>query len=104
MVTQVTIKRETFHVTKFGDIPGGVRPPLKKSWPAPLNALLNACWDRDASRRPPIAEVCRRLREMVVSLGGQDPVILEEERSTNGSDDLEEERSYRPLVAEHAAA
>jgi hypothetical protein len=41
---------------------------------------------------------------MVVSLGGQDPVILEEERSTNGSDDLEEERSYRPLVAEHAAA
>ena len=84
---------------------GGARPPLKKSWPAPLNALLNECWDRDASRRPPIAEVCRRLREMVVVLGGPEaidtPVVLEEGRNT---DDLEEERSYRPLVAEHAAA
>ena len=42
---------------------------------------------------------------MVVVLGGPDaidtPVVLEQERNT---DDLEEERSYRPLVAEHAAA
>ena len=42
---------------------------------------------------------------MVVVLGGPEaidtPVVLEEGRNT---DDLEEERSYRPLVAEHAAA
>ena len=71
-------------------LPGGTRPPLKKSWPAPFNELLNECWDRDASRRPPIADVCRRLREMVVVLGGPDAIntpVVEEQNT----DDLEED-------------
>ena len=35
----------------------GARPPLNKTWPAPLSQLLSECWSPTPSERPAIEEV-----------------------------------------------
>ena len=46
-------------------VEGGYRPPLKKSWPPQLCALLSEGWHEEPSRRPRMADVVRRLREII---------------------------------------
>lgn len=46
-------------------VEGGHRPPLKRSWPPQLCALLSEGWHEDPTRRPRMADVVRRLREII---------------------------------------
>lgn len=43
----------------------GVRPELKKSWPAPLKALLTECWDAALERRPDFRSIVPRILTML---------------------------------------
>ena len=44
---------------------GGQRPPLKKSWPPQLSAMLADGWHADPCVRPTMAEVCCKLQELI---------------------------------------
>jgi len=46
------------------------RPPLRKGWPPQLGALLQQCWHKEPTLRPPMREVCRRLRDLVAAQTG----------------------------------
>ncbi|CAM9547024.1 unnamed protein product [Ectocarpus sp. 12 AP-2014] len=44
---------------------GGDRPRLAPEWPAGFSDLLARCWSADLSERPSMAEVEKRLREVL---------------------------------------
>ena len=43
----------------------GFRPPLPKTWPEEVRALVTDCWDARPAARPRAGEVGKRLRAMV---------------------------------------
>lgn len=52
-------------------VEGGMRPPLDSRWPQGLVAVMQACWQGDANRRPSIVEARQALRQVFVAGGGQ---------------------------------
>ena len=43
----------------------GFRPPLPRSWPEEVRALVTDCWDARPAARPRAAEVGRRLKSLI---------------------------------------
>jgi len=59
-----------FNMSVFHErvVRGNQRPPLKKTWPAQLSALLQDCWHEQPSMRPTMDVVCNRLRSILAQL------------------------------------
>jgi mitogen-activated protein kinase kinase kinase 7 len=82
----------------------GARPPLVRNCPPPIEKLMMQCWDQDASKRPSMEEIVKKMEVICSLLPGADEPLQIIDGDEVVYEEIEEYEPYSEQIEQFPAS